>query len=202
MRALEKDPSLRFQQANEFKTSVESDCDLKPWLGGSKRDQQMAGKLAKFIFISLGLSFGILGVLGVVLSCFIDVYENELRIGGFLSLAAGGLIFALTMSFVSIFGGHPTEEQVEQSSEPLTESGKKKKSKKKGKEPAQRMPLSVMIIRIFATAAMYGCIVCFMTGAQWYILVSVGVSCAFLFSLAEMVGEAQGYHHKSEWWDD
>ena len=102
MRALEKDPSLRFQQANEFKTGVEQEASASKWMGGSAHEQRMAGKMAQFIFMGLGISIAILGVLSIIMSGVMDSYEWLFLPAGFSGLALGGMITALTGLYIGL----------------------------------------------------------------------------------------------------
>jgi len=118
LRALEKEPSMRFQQASEFKTGCQTYSNLA---GGQNMGEAMNGitkqtmysngssfhiKIIKFVMAVVALFFCISGVVFIIVSA--DSYEylpsNVSRIIGFVLGGIGGLMFAAFGFYSSIFG--------------------------------------------------------------------------------------------------
>ena len=104
LRALEKDPALRYQQAREFKTGLES-VSGGPFVrkfGGTPTDQQLASKIAQFIWFAIALTFCIGGGITIAIGAAIDV-EDRIAVPGLVAAGIGALLFALMGVFHSIF---------------------------------------------------------------------------------------------------
>lgn len=122
LRALEKEPSQRFQQISELKTGIESlkHASAKPvHYTDEPTDKSQAMKLMQFVLMSVALSCGIGGVLFLVLSGqdsirvtnTLSVSSESLKRIGFTGLAACGLIFAIYGIYSSIFSPKPAREK-------------------------------------------------------------------------------------------
>ena len=124
MRALEKEPNLRYQKISELKTGFESLSDspvAKGFAGNSARrhrnsnqplapgERSHASKVMAFVVMSFGILLGICGILAIILSGLVDDYPNLevdegiTRVVGFSLLAAGGLIFAMYGIYSMVF---------------------------------------------------------------------------------------------------
>ncbi len=105
LRALEKDPTLRFQHANDFKTGVQSLVSHGPI--ASTPFSTNFNKIGQLFYVGLALMFCIGGVLLIVLSGL--KFENEwlsethLRTGGFFLIFTGAFLFAMWGFYLSIF---------------------------------------------------------------------------------------------------
>jgi len=107
MRALEKDPGLRYQQASEFKTGFQNVSDAGPFVkkfGGTRSEQQLAGKVACFVWTAVALTLCIGGGITIALGAIMDK-EAQLWTPGFIAAGFGALLFALLAAFQSIFEG-------------------------------------------------------------------------------------------------
>ena len=113
LRALEKEPSRRYQQVSEFKTGCQS-FGVNPLLqkfGGSPKDQDLAGKVTKFSLQATAVTCCILGGLSIIAS---GVTNNDyLVLVGFGIAGFGGLLFALIGFFQSTFKTETTRQQEE-----------------------------------------------------------------------------------------
>ena len=107
LRALEKEPSLRYQQVSELKTGVgnleESPLTRSP--GGVRQEQQLAGKIARFIWLAVALTFCFVGGINLILASGTATQHvrGSLITAGVVLLAIGFLLFALIGVFTWVF---------------------------------------------------------------------------------------------------
>lgn len=126
MRALEKEPELRFQQISELKTGIEQLRGGRfvnaSQLSMDHPDGDTGFKMVKFVVMSFGVSLGIAGILLIVTSGLYDesdpgilpkhqyITENTLRIAGFSGLALCGFVFAVFGIYNAVFGPSKAEK--------------------------------------------------------------------------------------------
>ena len=199
MRALEKEPDLRFQQVSEFKTGFQavSDTSAMPFFGRASSDQQLAIRIVKFVGFSAGITFAIIGVLFLVLSSTDElINEDVAKTIGFSGMAIGGLICALLGIFLAVF-----DESPEAKGEP-----KKPAENEEEEEDEQPMPTSVLLIKGVAMFLMFCGGLFFIAGSGQFGFLDrdpsrfLGIASimmgAFLFVIGGMVAKAKGYKEK------
>ncbi len=126
MRALEKEPNLRFQQISELKTGIEQLRGERFVNASQLSMEQPTGnsgfRLIKFIVMSCGVSIGIAGILLIIMSGLYDesgtgmllrnqyITETTLQIAGFSGLALCGFVFAILGIYSAVFGPSKAEK--------------------------------------------------------------------------------------------
>ncbi len=192
LRALEKEPSLRYQQANDLKTGVQSLSGGKALLqqfGGTPADQNLAGRIAKFIWLAIALTCCVAGASLIVIGA---VSGNEvLWIPGFSSIGIGALLFALIGIFYHVFGG---EDQ-----QPIATG------KSGANAELQTPPVWLIGIRAFGTGLFFLCGLFFVASAlgpfedvlddsTWRFLgIAAAIMGAFVHTVAGMISSAHKY---------
>ncbi len=117
LRALEKDPSLRYQHASEFKTGMESIAGGGPFVrqfGGNNRDQALASRIGTFVWLALATTFCIIGGITLIVGGLSES-EDTFFPAAFVLAGIGGLLFALYGIFSKVFGD---PEQAAEKTEP------------------------------------------------------------------------------------
>lgn len=191
MRALEKEPNLRFQKVSELKTGIES-------LGGQKKasaprhfgpggfearhgERSHAFKIWSFIVMSIAILFGIGGILMIILSGIVDDIQNTVfdehvvRVVGFSCMAGCGLIFAMYAIFVSVFypspkpdsGAHkdfknPGFRDPKNPKMDFTPSGKSASEYPTQQNPK---PMAALVLSALATIMFFACAAFFAIGS-------------------------------------
>jgi predicted Ser/Thr protein kinase len=109
LRALEKDPSLRYQQASEFKTGIQGmDMPVSGWRPReADRDQQLAWKIARFVWLSVAISFCVAGGMMITIATLVEL-EDVLWVPGFSVIGIGALMLILTVVFQAVFNTSST----------------------------------------------------------------------------------------------
>jgi serine/threonine protein kinase len=207
LRALEKEPSLRFQQASEFKTGVLSLGEAKAYtpFGTALAETTTRQKMLQFIWMSIALFFCISGALFIVLgSVDFDILPEEVcRFIGFSSLAFGGLLFAMMGVYTAVFHPKPDESQKKKDEEDAKNAAYVYSNQDNSK-PAYST--AVAIIRGVGSFAIFVGIVAIIasTGlggdmfesvpARFFGIVSI-IGGAFIYGFANSLNEA---HEKSQ----
>ena len=111
LRALEKEPARRYQQANEFKTGIQSvgGGAFIQKFGGTNQDQILASKIARFVWLAIAMTLCIGGGVAIVVGAIADI-EDYLWTPAFIAAGLGGLLFALIGMFGAVFGRPETPE--------------------------------------------------------------------------------------------
>lgn len=114
LRALEKEPALRYQQASEFKTGMQSygDLPLAGRFGGSRSDQFLASRIAHFVWLALAVTLLLAGGFVIAIGFMADL-EQRLMLPGMISVGLGLLLLVLTYLFRMIFS--PQQPRARQS---------------------------------------------------------------------------------------
>lgn len=225
MRALEKDPSLRFQHVSELKTGIETASVSGANVGGAPVKQPVhqnvyhqsvhtqavvsanSNKMWSFLIMSGAILVGIGGILLIICSGIAEDFEsntflgqtfgneNVLRIMGFVGLASCGAIFAMYGIYTSVF--HPAPEN---SSESLSNPGATVSTNSQPK----RKPTPVLVLTGLGTVCGFVCAWFFIIGSSipgvsgW----QAGIACALIagcmYSLAELVEKAYDPSKESE----
>ncbi len=202
MRALEKEPSLRYQQASEFKTGLQTFSSSKRVLSPTEsREIDLAIKIGKFVYLAVAITILIGGILLVVFSKRVAASE-AFFIAGFVCLGTGGLMLALLGAFAAVFQPKP---KVIELAEPV------KQSEETEKAPP---PSSVMVIRGFGMACFFLCALFFIISSGSFANISSGLGLgengakfmgiatamlgAFLMVVSGMVAEAKGYEEDDD----
>lgn len=203
MRALEKEPQLRFQQISELKTGIEQ-LDGNAGRGRFVNASQLsmenptgdAGfKMVKFIVMSFGVSLGIAGILLIVMSGFYDeqdlgmfpknkyINENTLRILGFSGMALCGFVFAVFGIYSAIFGPSKAEK-IRKEKEATAEKNRQTKTSK--------------LVSTIGMVLGFGCAAAFVLGSPFPGVSNfqLGIGCALLsglmYSIADNFEETDG----------
>ena len=153
LRALEKEPSRRYQQASEFKTGIQGvgGGAIVQQFGGSSQEQQLAAKIAKFTWLAIAMTFCIGGGIAIVIGAIADM-EDYLWTPAFIAAGIGGLLFALIGIFGSVFG------------EPESKNPKVVEKVPDDNANLLPMPNYLIAIKCFATVCFFLCPVFFIAG--------------------------------------
>ncbi len=104
LRALEKEPSLRYQQASEFKTGMQSFADgRKPHPSNAAGgESQLAFRIAYFVWLALAVTLLLGGGLAIAIGYLANL-RSTLLLPGTIAAGMGLLLLVLTSLFRRIF---------------------------------------------------------------------------------------------------
>lgn len=203
LRALEKDPSLRYQQASEFKTGIQSVSGAGPFVqqfGGSKKDQAFASRIGRFVWLALGTTICIAGGIAIVLSGVSNM-EDQFRAIGFVMAGVGALIFALFAVFESVFG----EKSEDKIAARFLQEEKSSGGIPEGKLP---MPNWLIAMKVVAMSCFFACPLFFIGSAfvdhplleqaLRFMGIAAPITGAFISAIVSTIAKNKGYYDEEE----
>ena len=198
LRALEKEPSLRYQQVSELKTGVQSlgGQPIMKKFGGTPHDQQFAGRIAKFIWLGVALTFCVVGALFIVLGAVLNSGDDREMMWwiGFPLMGVGGLLFALIGIFNAVFADYYSGES--------NPSGKSQSGD--ASEDLAPAPGWLIGVRAMGTGLFFLCGVFFVASAlepipwidddTWRFMgIATAILGAFVHTVAGMISSSRGF---------
>lgn len=199
MRALEKEPNLRFQKVSELKTGIESlgnpqgQANLATAayqnIGAAHQQPSRRSKFWSFVTMSIALLCGICGILLVIISGVIDDLETSyfeehvVRIVGFSGMALCGLLFAINGIYQHVFHPQPAEADSVSKSIEMSLGGSEQS---KEKSFASILLTSAGTITCFACAAFFTLGSPFPGISSWQAGIGAALLAGCLFSISEL----------------
>ena len=167
MRALEKEPELRFQQASEFKTGFETFVGSpSPALWSMPRDKSLRFKLIKFAIATVALILCISGLLMLLLSAdsigFIPADVGKPL--SFVIAGLGGFLFAIYGFYSAIFGTPETESKHQTT---YFEKKGQEFEKKLDSETTNKPTVSSIVFQAFSSVLWLGAAIFFVGSSSW-----------------------------------
>ena len=195
LRALEKEPELRFQHASEFKTGFETLAGKAQVMGlkggtGRRVNQTMMFKLIKFLLACVALFLCISGLIVLILSSEESIFAMYGKPLAFLLGGTGGFLFAIYGFYSAIFS--------EPKPDGMSPELKPDKTKASGPKPMAAIVLNGLATVLWLSAAIF-----FIGSSSWggdlidddigrFGWITCVVFAVFLGSIAKQVDEAKG----------
>ncbi len=208
LRALEKEPELRFQQASEFKTGFETLSGQAAMMGLVSRpagNKSLQFKLIKFAIATVALILCISGLVMLIVSAENPSYLPE-HIGrplAFVVAGIGGFLFAIYGFYTAIFGEPKPESTTSKSAPALNTPEKVAKSLgETANTPATPKTIASIIVHATATIFWLGAAILFVGSSSWggdvisdkigrFCAISCAIVAIFLGSIARQFQDAK-----------